>query len=134
MEGSSATHSQELDCIFNEYFINSTNLIQTGNLKDNSSATENLNIVYNRSFAQIELTPVTAHEIKNIIKSLKWKNSSGHDEGLPWLLKLSLPYITSPLTYLCNKSFTSGIFPTWLKYSQIAPVFKNGNKFELINY
>ena len=94
MEGSSATDYQELAFIFNEYFINSTNLIQTGSLKGNSSATENFNIVYNRPFAQIELTPVTTHKIKNIIKSLKWKNSSGYEEVPPRLLKLSLPYIT----------------------------------------
>jgi hypothetical protein len=29
---------------------------------------------------------------------------------------------------------TSGIFPTWLKFSQVAPIFKNGNKDKLTNY
>ena len=50
------------------------------------------------------------------------------------LLKLSLLYIISPLIYLCNKSLTSGIFPSWLKYSQVTPILKKGNKFELSNY
>jgi hypothetical protein len=35
---------------------------------------------------------------------------------------------------LCNKHLTSGIFPSWLKYSQVTPIFKKGNKFELSNY
>ena len=134
IEASPVTDYQKLACVFNEYFINVSTLTQTGNRKDNSSATENLNIVYNRPFAQIDLTPVTAQEIKNIIKSLKWKNSSGYDEVPPRLLKLSLPYITSPLTYLCNKSLTSGIFPTWLKYLQVTPILKKGSKSELPNY
>jgi len=125
IEGSPANDYQELACVFNEYFINVTNLTQTGNLKDDPSVVENLNTVYNRPFGQIDLTPVTAQEIKNIIRSLKWTTSSGYDEVPPRLLKLSLLYIISPLTYLCNKSLTftitititSGIFPSWLKYS-----------------
>jgi hypothetical protein len=134
IEGSPANDYQELARVFNEYFINATNLAQTGNLKDNSSAVENLNTVYNGPFEQIDLTPVTAQEIKNIIRSLKWTTSSGYDEVPPRLLKLSLPYIISPLTYLCNKSLISGIFPSWLKYSQVTPIPKKGNKFELSNY
>lgn len=38
-------------------------------------------------FPQIHLTPVTAKEIKNIIKSLKMKNSYGYDEIPPRILK-----------------------------------------------
>ena len=89
IEGSPANDYQELACVFNEYFINATNRTQTGNLKDNSSAVENLNTVYNRPLGQIDLTPVTAQEIKNIIRSLKWTTSSGYDEAPPRLLKLS---------------------------------------------
>jgi hypothetical protein len=45
-----------------------------------------------------------------------------------------LPYIISPLTYICNKLLSTGIFPTWLKFSQITPIFKKGNKAEISNY
>jgi len=134
IEGSTAKDYQEVASIFNEYFINITNPTQTGNLEDDSSTAEKMNIVCNRPLGQINLTPVTAQEIKNIIRSLKWKTSSGYDEVSPKLLKLSLPYITSPLTYLCNKSLTSGIFSSWLKYSQVTPLFKKGSKSELSNY
>ena len=47
-EGSPAIDYQELAGIFNEYFINITNPAQTGNLEDDSSTAENLNIVCNR--------------------------------------------------------------------------------------
>jgi hypothetical protein len=53
------------------------------------------------------LTPVTANEIKNIIKSLKLKNSHVYDEIPPRIVKISLPYIISPLIYLCNKAVTN---------------------------
>jgi len=35
---------------------------------------------------------------------------------------------------VCNKSFSTGIFPTQLKYSQINPIFKKVNKTEMLNY
>jgi len=80
IEGSPDNNYHELTCIFNEYFINITNPTQTSNLNDNSSITENPNFVFNSPFEQIDLTPVTAHEIKKIIRSLKYKTSSGYDE------------------------------------------------------
>jgi hypothetical protein len=58
------------------------------------------------------MTPVTNKEIKDIIKSLKWKNSQGYDEIPQNILKISMPFILSPLTYICNKSLSLGIFPT----------------------
>ena len=55
-------------------------------------------------FPSIKLTPVSTKEIREIINSLKWKNSHGYDEIPIKILKISLPYIESPLTYICNKS------------------------------
>ena len=80
--------------------------------------------VFIRLLPHIKLTPVSTKEISEIIKSLKWKNSHGFDEITIKILKISLPFIVSPLTFLCNKSSSTGIFHTQLKYSQINPIFK----------
>ena len=61
------------------------------------------------------------------------ENSHGCDEIPIKILQTSLPYIESPLTYICNKMST-GIFPTRLKFSQINPIFKKGDKTEISNY
>lgn len=50
------------------------------------------------------------------------------------MLKASLPYIISPLTYICNQSFAQGIFLDRLKFAVVKPIFKNGNKYEPSNY
>jgi Notch-like protein len=76
------------------------------------------------------MAPVTTKEIKAIIKS----PPSGYDEIPLRILKIITPLITSPITYLCNKSISKGSFPTRLKYSQIIPIFKKGNETELTNY
>ena len=79
--------------------------------------------MYKTTLPRINLTLVTAKEIMSVIKSLKWKNSCGYDEIPPRILKKSSPYI-----------MTSGIFPSWLKFSQVVPIFKKGNKDKLSNY
>jgi len=55
--------------------------------------------------------PTTTFEIENIIKTLKPKNSYGYDEISIKLLKISAPFISSPLHYICNKVITKGVFP-----------------------
>jgi hypothetical protein len=62
-------------------------------------------------FPCMQLAPVTSKEIKEIIKSLKWKNSHTYDEIPMRVLKISLPFIISPVIYICNKSISTGLFP-----------------------
>jgi Notch-like protein len=105
----------------------------------NNSMTMNLAInylfkVFIRPFPHIKLTPVTTKEISEIIKSLKWKNSHGYDEIPVRILKISLTFIISPHTYICNKLLSTGIFPTQLKYSQINPIFKKFSKTDISNH
>jgi Notch-like protein len=120
--------------MFNKYFIN----VATNESADKSTnkpiAINNLNSVYKETFPQMQMAPITTKEIKGIIKSLPWKNSSGYDEIPLRILMIRMPLIASPLTYLCNKSITTGSFPTRLKYSQVIQIFKKGNKTELTNY
>jgi len=49
-------------------------------------------------------------EITSIIKSFKTKNSFSYDEISIKLLKISVTYLSSPLTYICNKSISTVIF------------------------
>jgi hypothetical protein len=49
------------------------------------------------------------------------------------ILKLSAPYISSPLNYICSKIIQSGTFPERLKYSVIKPLYKKGDKLLISN-
>jgi hypothetical protein len=90
--------------------------------------------VFSKPFPDINLNPTTAKEITEIVKSLRSSQSCGYDEIPCKVLKCSLPCIISPLVYICNMSLTNGMFPTQLKFSQINPLFKKGNKSEMANY
>jgi Notch-like protein len=67
------------------------------------------------------------------MKSLKLKNSHGYDEISTKILKVSAPFIRSPLNYICNKSISRS-FPTHLICSIVKPLFKKGNKKNMTNY
>jgi hypothetical protein len=76
----------------------------------------------------------STHEVEKIIKSVKSKNTGGYDEISTRILKLSAPYIISPLTYICKAILNSGIFPDRLKYAIIKPILKKGDDQEIMNY
>ena len=79
------------------------NTIQRENFDNTSTAFDNLKLTCPKSFPHIHWTPVTANEIKNIIKSLKLKNSHGYDEMLPRILRISLSYIISSYIYVTRQ-------------------------------
>ena len=74
----------------------------------------------------MKLKSITSNEIKNVVNSFKLKGSHGYDEIPIKILKLIVPYILSPLTYLCNLMISTGIFPTRLKFAEIKPLHKKG--------
>jgi hypothetical protein len=61
------------------------------------------------------------------MKSLKSTNSHGYDEIPVKILKTVSDFIISPLTHICNKSLSIGIFPDRLKYSEVTPIHKKGD-------
>ena len=125
---------------FNKYFSTIAKSIITKQNKlrsytvDNTTPLHYLTQSFKNPFPNINLKSVSTKEIKNIIKSLKLKNSSVYDGISTKLLKISSPFITSPLTHICNKSITSGTFPDRLKYAVVKPLFKKGDKTKLFSY
>jgi hypothetical protein len=112
---------------FNKYFLsvaensnvkNKQNNTNTS-LSPNATPTQYLLQAFMNPFPNIKLNSLSTKKVGNIIKSLKLKNSYRYDEISTKVLKMSSVYISSPLTHICNKSLSQGIFPDRLKYSQI---------------
>jgi hypothetical protein len=38
-----------------------------------------------------------------------------------------MPFNSPPLIYICNRTLSTGTFPTHLKFSQVLPIFGEGN-------
>jgi len=126
---------------FNNYFLSIANKITCDIRYRNSkgrkaykSPTYYLTNLFHKPFPNIQFNNTSTNETDKIIKSLNLKKSSGYEEISTKILKISAPFITSPLNYICNKSLLSGIFPTQLKYSIIKPVYKKGDRDNVANY
>jgi hypothetical protein len=101
---------------------------------DNTTTLHYLTQSFKHLFPNVKLKSVSTKEIEKIIKLLKPKNSSGYDGISTKLIKLSSLFISSPLTYICNKSLFSGTFPDRMKYAVVKPLFKKGDKSKTSNY
>ena len=49
-------------------------------------------------------------------------------------MKITSPYIVSPLTFIFNSILRTGLFPERMKFSIIKPIFKKGSSTALVNY
>ena len=92
---------------------------------------KNLNSFQKNSFV---FYPATTEEISLIITNLKNKNSEGYD-GIPGCVIKKLNKIISPVvTYLINKSISTGKYPNCLKIGKVLPLFKTGKHEDPNNY
>ena len=82
----------------------------------------------------VQLSNTTKYGTEKIIHSLKCKNSYSSDEISSRILKISTSYVLSPLTYIFNKILSTGIFPDRLKFSEVKPLYKKGDKTDVSNY
>ena len=61
-------------------------------------------------------------------------NKRMKDEDIHKDPKISCPFISSPINYICNKMFFWGVFPDRLTYAIIKPLHKNDDRCEVSNY
>jgi hypothetical protein len=104
-------------------------LTEIVNIKDINPYIENslkyLKICNKNPFDNIAWKYVSTQEVKKIINPLKNSNATSYDEITTRLLKLSTPYIISPLTYICNLALNTGVFPERLKYAIVNPIHRS---------
>jgi hypothetical protein len=117
VNGNVSSNSQVTAETFNKYFVTFAQNIHVNNHNVTASSkhenpTFYLFRAFNQPFPTINFNCVSSKETEDITKSLKTKNSHGYDEISTKILKLSIYYISSPLTYKCNRMLSSGVFST----------------------
>ena len=126
---------------FNNHFLKIAESI-SGKIKGNNSininsttySPFNLSQILNLQCGNIVFHNTSTGEIEKIINFFPWKNSCSYDEVSIKLLKISAPFISSPLCCIINKSLSTGVIPTRLKYSIVSPVHKKGDKNNVSNF
>lgn len=79
-------------------------------------------------------TPVTDNEILTQIKTLKNNVKSGEDQITTEIIKANHQFILEPLKHIINRIFCTGIFPSVLKKAIVVPLYKQGNREQMVNY
>ena len=77
---------------------------------------------------------VDYEELAAVIDNLNSKKSPGYDEVGPSLVKQSASGFITPLLYIYNLSFLTGVVPDKLKISKVIPIFKKGDAKIMSNY
>lgn len=80
------------------------------------------------------LESIDPSHVLEIVKHLKPKTSSGHDDISTKLVKETIINIVQPLTHIINRSLDTGIVPDQLKIAKVIPVYKSSDADQLKNY
>ena len=80
------------------------------------------------------ISPVTEAEIINIVSGPSSRQSHGHDEINIILIKSIISVIVKPLCIIFNNSFLTRQIPSFLKIARITPIYKSGDKDNMINF
>ena len=101
---------------FNEFFTNVGPSLATKIPHSTADHKSYLSGSFSDSFFA---SPTTPDEIINIVSSLKSSNSEGVDGINLNVIKASIDLLASPLSQMCNISFSTGIVPDKLKISKV---------------
>jgi hypothetical protein len=73
---------------------------------------------------QFAIPPVKMNKSLQDILNLGINKSTATDNIGQKILKVSAPFIVSPLTYIFNRIIDSGIYPNISKHAKVSPIFK----------
>ena len=119
---------------FNNFFVNIASKVKEPTINTNH---EKL-----REFCQSKLPADTKfiipqlsnEKVSKFLSNIDISKATGTDMIGPRLLKLAAPYITKEITFICNHSITTSVFPSKWKEAKVAPLHKNGSNEEVNNY
>ena len=99
----------------------------------------NTNIDHRSFLSRTNAPPFNFHaisstEIDSIIRNLRSKQSTGHDNISTTLIKTLRQELTDPVTLIANQMLSTAIFPCSLKTAKVKPLHKKGDKQIMNNY
>ena len=114
----------------NDFFLNLPQTILTPEMREHSEnykcSEELLEFCHNLNPPKNFVIPfITIPEVGKLVTQLKNTNAVGPDEIPVNLLKIALPHIIEPLTYVYNLCIDKNCFPSQLKEAKVIPLPKS---------
>ena len=80
------------------------------------------------------LSNITADELMKTVMRCKNKFSKDYNDINMFLVKSTFDAVVHPFLYMCNLSFTKGVFPDEVMIAKVVPLFKSGDDNTFNNY
>ena len=80
------------------------------------------------------LSPISPDDVEALISTLKVHKAVGLRSVSTIILKQFKKLLSKPLANLIDLSFSTGLFPKFLKQAKIIPIFKKGDQQDCDNY
>lgn len=125
-------NKEEIANGFNDFFVNVG--IELANKIPDIPDKSIYNYLTYRNECSMVLENVDEKEIISVVMQFQSKKSKDYNEINMFCLKYIIECIAKPLTYICNQSFITGIFPDEMKIAKVIPLFKAGEKDQFSNY
>jgi hypothetical protein len=121
---------------FNKFFTSCIENLRSENMSTSTNSSKLYNFVNDKisQNTQFAIPPVKMNELLQDLLNLDINKSTGTNIIGPKILKVSAPFIVSPLTSIFNRIIDSGIYPNILKNAKLSPIFKSGEKCLPTNY
>ena len=130
--GNKVINSKDIANGFNDFFVNIGPKLANKIEKPNNACI--YDYMGSKNCNTIFLEVVTSQELGTIVNKLKNKTSFDADGVNMSVVKNIYHVIADPLTFICNLSLTSGVFPDKMKIAKVIPLFKSGDKNVYTNY
>ena len=125
--------STEIAEHFNKYFCDIGKALVADKV-DSSNSYDYRSYLSDPISSSMFFRPTFDNEIINIINQLDSCKSCGSDGISAKFVILAVYFIAPYLTILCNGCLSFGLFPSCLKTAKVIPIFKSGDKNNLLNY
>ena len=108
-------NSIDITNTFNKFFTSCVENLRSENMSTSTNLSKLLNFVNNKisQNTQFAIPPVKMNELLQDLLNLDINKSTGTDNIGPKILKVSAPFIVSPLTYIFNRIIDSVFIPTY---------------------
>ncbi|MCU7801059.1 MAG: hypothetical protein KZQ70_13205, partial [gamma proteobacterium symbiont of Lucinoma myriamae] len=124
----------ELANTFNDFFVNVASKIKEPVINSSHEKLKEFCKSKLPTDTKFQIPPIEKDHVLKFLLNLDISKATGTDGIGPRLLRLAAPYIADELTYICNHSIKSSVFPQKWKEAKVTPVFKKGSCDDANNY
>ena len=134
VDGKDITDPVDIANEFNHFFVSVASNLKEPELNPNFELLEHFCDERVPSDTFFTIPNITKEKVEKYLKNLDLSKATGCDDIGPRILKLSAPFISESIAYICNKSIQVSEFPEKWKEGKVTPLFKSGTKQDINNY